>query len=398
MAHCRRSPRAPRARRALRVRLPLLCAILLAASVLASCKTGTAAPPPPPPPEVRVVTVAPERVTLTSEWIATLDGYVNAQIRPQVSGYLLKRDYEEGAVVRKGQTLFEIDARPFIATRDQMRAQLGEARAQLGKAERDLQRDRPLAEQRAIAQSQLDNDVQADLAAQASVNSAAAAVETAELNLGFTKVTSLIDGVAAIATAQIGDLVGPSTLLTTVSQIDPIKAYFPLSEQEYLQIAGRINAPGTSTASRAPWQGAAGLTLILADGSVYPRTGSFLAADREIDAKTGTIRISARFPNPNHLLRPGEYGRVRAETRVRADALLVPQRAVNELQGSFQVRVVGPDNKVSTRTVKVGERVGSRWVIDGGLEPGARVVVEGGSLSDGAVVNPRAFTAPAAEP
>jgi membrane fusion protein (multidrug efflux system) len=347
---------------------------------------------------VRVVTVAPERVTLTSEWIATLDGYVNAQIRPQVSGYLLKRDYEEGAVVRKGQTLFEIDARPFIATRDQMRAQLGEARAQLGKAERDLQRDRPLAEQRAIAQSQLDNDVQADLAAQASVNSAAAAVETAELNLGFTKVTSLIDGVAAIATAQIGDLVGPSTLLTTVSQIDPIKAYFPLSEQEYLQIAGRINAPGTSTASRAPWQGAAGLTLILADGSVYPRTGSFLAADREIDAKTGTIRISARFPNPNHLLRPGEYGRVRAETRVRADALLVPQRAVNELQGSFQVRVVGPDNKVSTRTVKVGERVGSRWVIDGGLEPGARVVVEGGSLSDGAVVNPRAFTAPAAEP
>ena len=345
-----------------------------------------------------MVTVAPERVTLTSEWIATLDGYVNAQIRPQVSGYLLKRDYEEGAVVRKGQTLFEIDARPFIATRDQMRAQLGEARAQLGKAERDLQRDRPLAEQRAIAQSQLDNDVQADLAAQASVNSAAAAVETAELNLGFTKVTSLIDGVAAIATAQIGDLVGPSTLLTTVSQIDPIKAYFPLSEQEYLQIAGRINAPGASTASKAPWQGAAGLTLVLADGSVYPRTGSFLAADREIDAKTGTIRISARFPNPNHLLRPGEYGRVRAETRVRADALLVPQRAVNELQGSFQVRVVGPDNKVSTRTVKVGERVGSRWVIDGGLEPGARVVVEGGSLSDGAVVNPRAFTAPAAEP
>jgi membrane fusion protein (multidrug efflux system) len=347
---------------------------------------------------VRVVTVAPERVTLTSEWIATLDGYVNAQIRPQVSGYLLKRDYEEGAVVRKGQTLFEIDDRPFTATRNQMRAQLGEARAQLGKTERDLQRDRPLAEQRAIAQSQLDNDVQANLAAEAAVNSAAAAVETAELNLGFTKVTSLIDGVAAIATAQIGDLVGPTTLLTTVSQIDPIKAYFPLSEQEYLQMAGRINARGTSTASRTPWQGAAGLTLVLADGSVYPRTGSFLAADREIDAKTGTIRISARFPNPDHILRPGQYGRVRAETRVRADALLLPQRAVNELQGSFQVRVVGPDNKVGTRTVKVGERVGSRWVIDGGLEPGARVVVDGGSLSDGAVVNPRAFTAPAVEP
>src|SRR5579864_4536342 len=325
MAHCRRSPGA------LRVRHPLLCTIVLAAPLLASCKTGTAAPPPVPPPEVRVVTVVPERVTLTSEWIATLDGYVNAQIRPQVSGYLLKRDYEEGAVVRKGQTLFEIDARPFIATRDQMRAQLGEARAQLGKAERDLQRDRPLAEQRAIAQSQLDNDVQAELAAQAAVNSAAAAVETAELNLGFTKVTSLIDGVAAIATAQIGDLVGPSTLLTTVSQIDPIKAYFPLSEQEYLQMASRIN---NLSAAKAPWEAGTGLTLVLGNGTVYPRTGSFLAADREIDAKTGTIRISAIFPNPQRTLRPGQYGRVRAETKVRTDALLVPQRAVSELQGS----------------------------------------------------------------
>jgi membrane fusion protein (multidrug efflux system) len=337
-----------------------------------------------------VITVVPERIVLTSEWIATLDGYVNAQIRPQVSGYLLARRFEEGAVVRKGQVLFEIDSRPLAAALAQARAQLGEAQAQLGKTERDQQRDQPLAQQRAIAQSQLDNDVQANLAAQAAVKSAEAAVETAQLNLGFTKVTSLIDGVAAIATAQIGDLVGPATLLTTVSQLDPIKAYFPLSEQEYLQIAGRINSRSTS---KAPWQDG-GLTLILSDGTVYPRTGAFLAADREIDMKTGTIRISATFPNPARTLRPGQYGRVRAQTHARSDALLVPQRAVNELQGSFQLRVVGPDNKVSMRAIKVGERVGSRWIIEEGLAPGARVVVEGPPTPDGTVVAAKAFTAP----
>jgi membrane fusion protein (multidrug efflux system) len=365
--------------------VPILCL----AGFSGACKTSTAAPPPPPP-EVSVVTVAPERVAITSDWIATLDGYVNAQIRPQVSGYLLKRNYGEGAVVRKGQVLFEIDRRPFESVLAQARAQLGEAQAQVGKTERDEQRDRPLAEQRAIAQSQFDNDVQANLAAQAAVKSAEATVQTAQLNVGFTSVTSPIDGVAAIATAQIGDLVGPPTLLTTVSQIDPIKAYFPLSEQEYLQMAGRING----RAAKAPWAGAAALTLVLADGSVYPRSGVFLAADREIDAKTGTIRISAAFPNPGRMLRPGQYGRVHAETRVREDALLVPQRAVTELQGSFQVRVVGPDNIVSTNTVKVGDRVGSRWIVEQGLQPGARVVVEGPATRDGTVVHPTPFTPP----
>jgi RND family efflux transporter MFP subunit len=366
--------------------------ILYVAALLGACNTSKAAPAPPPSPEVSVITVAPERIAVTSEWITTLDGYVNAQIRPQVAGYLLKRNYGEGAVVRKGQVLFEIDRRPFEAVLAQARAQLAEAEAQLGKTARDQQRDRPLAEQRAIAQSQLDNDVQANLAAQAAVQSATAAVQTAQLNLGFTSVTSLIDGVAAIATAQIGDLVGPTTLLTTVSQINPIKAYFPLSEQEYLQMAARINGRGAKT----PWAGAAALTLVLADGSVYPRLGTFLGADREIDAKTGTIRISAAFPNPDRTLRPGEYGRVHAETRVRTDALLVPQRAVSELQGSFQLRVVGPDNIVSTKTVKVGDRIGSRWVIEQGLQPGARVVVEGAPTRDGAVVHATPFT-PSAE-
>jgi membrane fusion protein (multidrug efflux system) len=316
---------------------------------------------------------------------------VNAQIRPQVPGYLVRRDYEEGTIVRKGQVLFEIDPRPFEAALAQAQGRLSEAQAQLGRTERDLERDRPLAAQRAIAQSQLDNDIQANLSALAAIKSATAAVDTAQLNLEFTKVTSLISGIAAIATAQIGDLVGPATLLTTVSQIDPIKAYFPLGEQDYLRMAGRING---RTASKQPWTGGTGLTLLLADGSVYPEPGSFLAADREIDPKTGTIRISAAFPNQTHTLRPGEYGRVRAETETLDDAILVPQRAVIELQGSYQLRVVTPDNHVTTRTVKLGERAGNKWIVAEGVKPGERVVVEGAQTRDGTVVNPKPFTAP----
>jgi RND family efflux transporter MFP subunit len=358
----------------------------------AGCKTSHAsAAPPPPAPEVSVVTVAPERVALTTEWIATLAGYVDAQIRPQVTGYLIKRDYDEGAMVRKGQPLFEIDARPFQALLSQSRGQLGEAQAQLGKTERDLQRDRPLAEQRAIPQSQLDNDVQANLAAQAALRTAQATVETAELNVSFTKVTSLVDGVAAIATAQIGDLVNPSTLLTTVSQLDPIRAYFPLSERDYLELADRIN---TGRRSKAPWREGT-LTLILADGAEYGPKGSFLAADREIDPKTGTIRISAAFPNPHHTLRPGQYGRVRAQTKEETGALLVPQRAVAQLQGTYQVRVVDAESKVSTRTVTMGERVGSRWIVARGLKPGEQVIVEGPATRDGTVVHAKPFAAPA---
>ena len=322
----------------------------------------------------------PEHVALFEEWVATLDGNVNAQIRPQVSGYLIRRNYQEGAAVRQGQVLFEIDPRSFAAALAQARAHRAEAQAQLGKAQRDLARDQPLAEQRAIPQRQLDDDQQAALTAQAALESAEAEVETAELNIGFTKVTSLIDGVAAIATAQIGDLVTPVTLLTTVSQLDPIKAYFPLSEQQYLRMAasGGGQLLGTRTA----------LTLTLADGTVYPRTGTLSAVDREIDPKTGTIRLSALFANPNRTLRPGQYGRVRAETRAIDNALLVPQRAVTEIQGTYQIRVVGPDNKAHVRRVKVGDRVGSRWVISEGLQPGDRVILEGSSIKDGDLVSP----------
>ena len=364
----------------------VLFSCVISVCSLAGCSTASkAAPAPPPPPQVSIVTVAPERVALPREWITTLDGYVNAQIRPQVSGYLVRQSFTEGAHVSKGQVLFEIDPRPFQAVLDQAEARVAEAEAQLGKAERDLARDRPLAEQRAIAQSQLENDVQAQLAATAALKSAQAAVQTAQLNLAFTRVTSLVDGVAAIATAQIGDLVGPQTLLTTVSKIDPIKAYFPLSEQEYLQIAGTINQRGHRQPFGSP------LTLILADGSTYPHAGAFLAADREIDPKTGTIRIGATFPNPQQLLRPGQYGRVRVDMQVVPNALLVPQRAVTELQGTYQVRTIDAANRVSTHAVHVGSRIGNRWVIEQGLTAGDRVVVEGATTRDGMTVKVTPF-------
>jgi RND family efflux transporter MFP subunit len=287
--------------------------------------------------------------------------------------------------VHKGDVLFEIDRRPFDTALNQATARLAEARAQLAKAERDFARDQPLAEQRAIAQSQLDNDTSARDAAQATVASAEAAVEAAQLNLGFTRVTSLIDGVAAIASAQIGDLVGPTTLLTTVSQVNPIKAYFPISEQEYLGIAGQV---GTPAAAAKLWQTSGGLTLVLANGSTYPERGSVLAVDREVDPKMGTIRVSATFPNPGNILRPGQYGRVRAHTSVRRNALLVPQRAVSELQNGYQLRVLTPDDKAVVKTVTLGPRLGNRWIVEKGLKPEDRVLLDAPSLKDGTTVSP----------
>jgi RND family efflux transporter MFP subunit len=357
---------------------------------LAACRRGDAAPAPPPPLAVSVVELTPESIEVSSEWIATLDGLVNAEIRAQVSGYIVRRAYREGTPVRKGDVLFEIDPRPFEAVVAQTRGQLAQAQAQLGKAERDVARDTPLAEARAIPQQQLDDDVQARLAALAGVQAAQAAVDTAELNLGFTRVRSLVDGIAAIASAQVGDQVSPSTLLTTVSQVDPIRAYFAISEDEYIRIASQINRP---VGAKGLWNTGPALTLTLADGKDYPRNGSFLAADRQIDPTTGTIRISGVFPNPSGLLRPGQYGRVRAATAVVPDALLVPQRAVAELQGLQQVRVVGTDNKVEVKTVTLGQQSGDRWIVAKGLEPGARVVVDAPLIRPGTVVTPAVLAA-----
>ena len=350
-----------------------LCCFLLLLMLSEACENKSVSAAPPPPPTVQVVAVAQRDVPVYHEWIATLDGYVNAIIQPQVSGYLIRQNYREGALVHRNDALFKIDPRPFQAILDQAKAQLAQAEAQLGKTQLDVQRDTPLAKEKAIAQSQLDNDVQANLAAKATVQADHAAVEQAEINLEFTNVRSLIDGVAGIASGQVGNLVGPQTVLTTVSQLDPIKAYFVASEQQYLAFVQR----NPTVASREKTERELVLELVLADGSTYPQKGKFYAADRHVDAQTGAIRLAGLFPNRDNVLRPGQYGRVRFVSYVRLAALLVPQKAVTELQGMYQVAVVGNDEKVSVRTVEVGERSGPMWIIEQGVKPGERVVTEG---------------------
>ena len=358
-----------------------------------------------PPPDVGIVHVTQEDVPVVSSWIATLDGYTNAQIQPQVTGYIIKQDYREGSFVHRGDVLFEIDPRPLQALVDQAKAQVSQARGQLAQGEAQLglsninvKRDTPLAQARAIAQSQLDNDLQTKAAAEASVGAnkagieaAQAAVESAELNLGFTKVRSLVDGIAGIATVQLGNLVAPTTVLTTVSQVNPIKAYFPISEQEYLRVADRLKpGPGGDWLRNS---GAVPLQLVLSDGTTYPLKGRIVFTDRQIDPQTGTIRVVGAFANPHNVLRPGQFGRITAITATKRNALLVPQRAVTELQGHYQVAVVVPGNKIAIRNVDVGDRTGTLWVIDKGLQPNDQVVTEGlAKIRDGAVVNPKIDT------
>jgi len=394
-------------------RVFLLCLLaIVSVLALAGCSTSQAGFKLPDP-EVLVAVPVQQDVAVHSEWVAILDGYVNAEIRPQVSGYIISQDYTEGAVVRKGQVLFEIDPRPFQAALDRTKGELaradgdvlrakselarangelGQVEAQLTKTTIDVERDTPLVAQNAVAKEKLDTEIQAKRAAQAAVQSAQAAVqsaqaaivsaeaavvaskasvERAELDLGWTKVTSLVDGVAGIAEVQMGNLVGPNSHLTSVSQLDPIKVYFPVSEQEYLR-AKHISSSGQAMdLFDTPPE------LILADGTVYPRRGKILLTDRQIDTNTGTIRLVAAFPNPGNILRPGQYGRVRIQTSMKKNALLVPQSAVKELQGGYQVAVVSGDNQASMRPVKAGEKVGTMWVINDGLNPGDLVVVEG---------------------
>ncbi len=366
--------------------LPTVILMVALALLASSCNRGRAATATPMP-EVEVATVEQRDVPVYSEWVATLDGYVNAQIRPQVSGYIIRQPYKEGSLVHEGQVLFEIDPRPFQATLDRAKGDLAQAQAQLGKATLDVERDTPLAEGRAIAKSQLDNEIQAKLGAQAAVESAKAAVEQAELNLEWTKVTSLVDGIAGIAQVQIGNLVGANSILTSVSQVDPIKAFFPINEHEYLFAQSKGSAISSDHTIR--FFGTT-VELILADGSIYPQKGKVLLADRQVDANTGTIRIVAAFPNPGNILRPGQYGRVRVETNLKKGALLLPQSAVAQSQGSYQVAIVGSDHKVSMRTVKPGATVGTMWVIDEGLKPGEQVAAEGPQkLREGTLVAPR---------
>ncbi len=356
-------------------------------------------------PDVEVVQVEQKDVPIYGEWIGTLDGLTNADVRAQVTGYLMKQAYQEGAFVRKGQLLFEIDPRPFQAALDQAEGQLAQAKALLanaqavqGRTQLDVERYGPLAKEQAASQQDLDNAVQNNLAAKATVQTAEAsiktnqaAVETAKINLDFTRLIAPIDGIAGQAQLQVGALVNLSSgPVTSVSTVDPIKVYFTVSEPQYL--AWRKRFPTES--SRLEADKNLRLELILADGSVYPQQGSFYFADRQVDVGTGAIRIAGLFPNPGNILRPGGYGKVRAVIRLQKEALLVPQRAVSELQGGYQVAVVGPDNKVSIRTVTVGDHAGSDWVISDGLKPGEKVIAEGiQKARPGELVNPKPFSA-----
>jgi len=358
-----------------------LWSIALVATTVGALAPATAckkeAPPPPPPPTVEVAPVMQKDVPIFQEWIGTLDGFVNAEIRPQIEGYVLRQVYREGFLVKAGDTLFEIDPRTFQASYDQAKGNLAQYEATLANAKVTVTRYRPLAAEKAISQQELDDAETKQRTAQANVESAQAALETARLNLGWTKVVSPIDGIAGIAKSQVGDLVNRLTVMTTVSQVNPIKVYFNPSEQEYLAWVEKHGPPEKllEVASKSLEQGP--LELILADGSVFPHRGKAFLVGREVDVKTGTIQLAGAFPNPGNLLRPGQYGKVRVQVDIKKGAILVPQRAVNELQGSYQVAVVGADNTATIKVVTVGPRDGSNWVIEKGLSPGDRVVVEG---------------------
>jgi membrane fusion protein, multidrug efflux system len=372
--------------------------VIIACLSLAGCEKEQAAPPPPP--DVTVTEVRQQDVPITKDWVGTLDGKVNAQIHAQVTGYLIKQNYINGAFVRKGTLLFQIDPRPFQAALDQAKGNLlqaqgnlDRAQAVLGKTEIDVTRYTPLAKESAISQQELDDAIQANLAAKGSVaadkaaiEAAKAAVDSAQLNLGFTSITSPVDGVAAIATAQVGDLVGPQspTALTTVSTVNPILVNFNPSEQEYLNAAKL--AGGEEFLRKLEFG------LELATGATYPHKGSIYAVNREVDVRTGAIQVQAEFPNPDNVLRPGGFARISTVVGDQKGALVVPQRAVNELQGSFQIAVVGNDNKADIRTVKMGPKTGAMWVVAEGLKPGERVVAEGfQKLKEGMVVNPKPY-------
>ena len=398
--------------------------VLLIAAALtgAACTRTTAAVGPPAPPEVEVTTVEQRDVPIVREWIGTLDGLVNADIKAQVTGYILRQDYAEGVFVRKGQLLFEIDPRPLEAAVDQANGQLAQAKAQVSQAtaglvqaqaqllsaeanqrktQLDEDRYEPLAQEQAVTQQDLDNAKQANQsqkaqvaaakaqvetakaaieAYKAGVEAAAAAVDTAKVNLGFARLTSPIDGIAGAATVQVGNLVGPGgNALTTVSTLDPIKAKFTISEQEYLAL----------TRDEAALRRLR-LELILADGSVYPQTGRFSFADREVNSSTGAIQVTSLFSNPGNKLRPGQYAKVRATIGVDAGALLVPQRSVTDTQGAHLVAVVDPGNVIRFTPVKVGDRIGPKWIVTEGLKPAERVVTDGlFKIAPGAHVTPK---------
>jgi membrane fusion protein, multidrug efflux system len=367
----------------------LIVIFAFAALAISGCERGVASANAGPPQAMTVSAVKAEQsdVPVTREWVGTLDGYVNAQIQPQANGYLIRQDYKEGSLVQKDQVLFEIDPRPFEAALAQAEGQLGQAQAQLSLTEINVNRDTPLAAARAIAKSQLDNEVQQKLQAEAGVKTAQAAVATAKLNLGFTKVRSLITGVAGQATTQVGNLVGAQSVLTSVSQLDPIKVYFSISDSEYLALTQRAHAGGKGLIQGSP---NIPLTLTLSTGETYAYKGHIAFVDRQLNAQTGAIRIAASFPNPGNVLRPGQFGRVKAATEVRHNAVLVPQAAVTEFQGLEQIYTVGENGKVHVNNVTLGPQYGNSWVVESGLPAGSLVITDNlQKLREGEPVSPR---------
>ncbi len=345
-----------------------MAAIYLAAGLLqfTGCKPKAVTPPPQ---KVEVVDVTQQDVPVTQEWVGTLKGSVNADIRPKIEGYILKQLYLEGTTVKAGQPLFQIDPRQFKAALDSAKGNLARNQAALDNANITVERYKPLAKSQAISQQELDDALSTQRQCEANVETAKAQLEQAQLNLNWCTVTSPIAGIAGTVQTQVGSLVNGSNVLTTVSTVDPIRVAFGLSEQQYLSYMG-------ATEMRREAAGGA-LELVLTDGSVYAHQGKVILLNRQVDVKTGTITIEGEFPNPESLLRPGQYAKVRAVTYIKKGALLVPQAAVKELQGDNQVAVVGPDGTVEMRSVTTGQRVGSLWVMDKGLKPGEKVIVGG---------------------
>ena len=366
----------------------LIMAVLMAGIFLVGCTEEKKAVAPPPSPEVEVAEVIQRDVPVYQEWVASMDGLVNATILAQVQGYLIRQNYKEGDFIKKGALLFEIDPRPFQAAVDEARAALAKQQAVLQTAQANLKRILPLAAANAVSQRDKDNAIGQVQSAEAQVLASQAQVRKAELDLGFTKIASPIDGIAGAANAQMGDLVGTpqARTLTTVSTVNPIKVYVPISEREYLQAVEKSKQEQKPDAEKTTYE------LILADGSTWPKKGTFSFADRQVDPQTGTIKVAILFPNADNTLRPGQYAKVRALMGTAKGALLVPQRAVGELQGSYQVAVVAADNTVQIRGVMVGERIGNLWVIREGLKPGDRVVAEGTQkVGNGAKVTPKPY-------
>jgi RND family efflux transporter MFP subunit len=368
-------------------------AVVCAAIVLTAC--GKKTPPPPPPPEVLVTEVKQQDTPIYNEYVGQLDASVNATIQSRVQGYLVSQNYKEGQLVKKDDVLFEIDRRPFEAALAQAKAAFLQADASAKQAEMNAQRATDLFQRKVSSEQERDNAIQSAAAARAQAEAQRAAVEQAQLNLDYTTIHAPVDGIAGLVKVQVGDLISAGTILTTVTKVDPMKAYFTVSEQRFSEYSRRYSDPAELSKHEKELR----FELILADGTVYPHTGELFAKDNQVDVRTGSLRIAAEFPNPGNILRPGQFARIRVLSEVKPNALLVPQRAVSELQGTNQVAIVGPDNKVHIQPVKMGRRVEHDWIVEEGLKAGDKIIVEGiQKAREGGLVNPKPWTPPTPTP